>query len=252
MQTISSSARTFSAIALMTLAVGLSSCDKDEPLTPEELIALDPQAAWRQCGIGGYFQRDEPDGECLRCNTDAGYVRSGRNGEFCYAPEGNTGYRYARMVLFESAPQDWWPSDTLYFANNNDGTDFGFGFGSGKFSTLGISLSGTEWIPPGCPEEDVNRQATYARGGPSYVSFQSSSGRNGFYNGEEFSFLIVSVNANEDCHADFGYVTGRTERDTSFADVSFVSVWGPADQRGDTISKTSFIMVEAPAWTYSR
>ncbi len=237
---------------LLILTVGLlllcapSSCKEDDDLTLEELIAQDPLAPWRVCGPGSYFLRDEPNGPCLKCNTEQGYIVGGRDGQLCYVQEFAQGYH--RMVLFDSLPVDWWPSDTLYFGNSsrNEAEAMQNGFGSGSFTTIGISLDENMWIAPWCTEAEWGN--VLEKAGWGYGSFMTSSGRYGFFNGESFSFNLSGSEINGDCFAEVGYVRGYTERDTSFATVDWVTIRGPQENRGDTVLTSTFIMVEPPAW----
>ncbi|MFK8056162.1 MAG: hypothetical protein AB8F78_08610 [Saprospiraceae bacterium] len=235
-------------VILFSVLTITSSCKDDDPLTPEELIAQNPQAAWRNCGLGSRFQRDVPDGPCLRCNTEAGYIASGRNGGFCHDPN-DLGAKFARMVLFDSLPNNWWPSDTLYFANSSASAQEADmnSFGTGIFSTLGVPLDETSWIPEDCPFDGADDPSRYSRGGMSFIGFKTNSQRYGLFNGDNFEFTVTEANINDDCWADWGYVSGYTIRDTSFATVTW-RINRPFEMWGDTLLTSTFIMVEPPEW----
>lgn len=211
----------------------LTGCEKKED------IPLDPR--YTHCGLGGMFMKDPATGECNRCRTEAGMIRTGRDGQLCWNPSHNPlSERDVKMVLFDTLPVAWWPSDTLYltrsFLSDQPGS-------SGVLTTLGTTPYDNGWVHPNCTESPDGFIS-----GLSIRSLRTSNGDAVFDEGELFSFTIIGAEYNNDCYEDWGHVSGRVQNDTAKAVVEWMVMQNPPELRRKTLGWSRLIMVDPPDW----
>ena len=224
----------FGITAMLVAALVFStSCDRNAHLD-------------ERCNNGTRFSPRVEGGPCDRCAVEDGYIRLGRDGQFCYEPGEYGGEGAALRLLTWETPPPNTPVDSFIF--DIDPT---------TSSTPQVTYSRSGNFHAGEPNRDewemwgidschrAGDQRLF--GCCSFIDLDLSSNDTLLPNGTRFTFEMLDFDVNRDCVSDWGHVVGE------FADGRGVATvyWRPfiPGQRYDTIRiDTLYLDPLPPEW----
>lgn len=196
-----------------------------------------------RCGTGARFSPSLDGGPCDRCATEDGYVRMGREGQFCYEPGEYGGKGAALRLLTWETPPPYTPVDS--FILDIDPT-------SSSIPSVPYSRSGN--LHSGYPNDDDRRIWGFDRcydigmnqifGCCSFVDLDLSTNDTLLPDGTAFSFEMLEFDVDQNCIPDWGHAVGEFQDGRGVATV----YWRPfiVGQKYDTVRIDTLYLDQLP------